>query len=1130
MEVAQHKTVNRTAPVPAAAAHSQAVKSQTGAGSHERFPSPSTRRFAESGILGTSEVIRYLAMKGEPVRIRGNNKLRNLSDHEQRHDNASEKLRQTEKAVVIPLSEEQSKSNAGQIEQVGGRTAPAPAENKVKQQLQTSIAENIPQTIEEVDNFKSDNKAGKMGDAVMSVVQGDKNEVVSTFSEMEETPQPATPEKISTPLPAEEKEPATPEMNLGQGAVAPLQSQHTDVSNYTKEADAKLKEEGITQEQLDMVDSGDLATANKEKKGMEKLAKTEPQSIQNFASQEADKVNSELKGEEKKERNALKARRKADLSATSMKQKNTKNALEKKREEVAKQINSMYSTAQKSVVKKLSDLETKSMKSFDDGNNAATSLFEDQVKREMDAYKSERYKGIRGKFRKAKDWLLGMKDLPEVKAIFDRNRAIFVATINKLIVTITAANKSVISECKLVLANAKKEIAVYVSKLGPGLKDIGAKVAEEMNGKLAGLDSFIGQKEQDLQQKLAQKQEAAIKAIDDKIAKMKEAMSGALAKIGNLLLLAAKKFFTWALKQAGYTMAVIEGVLNKGASILKSIFTQPIQFAKNVIHAAITGFKNFGINFLKHLKNSLFEWLTGTLEGLVLPQVWDLKGIVGLALQMIGITYQNIRRHMVNVMGETVVSSVEKSFALVKTLITEGPMAAWEQLKEMAGEMQQAFIEAVKDFLKVKIIEQAIQWVISLFVPGAGIVKAIIAIYDTIVFFIQKAKQIMQMVGSFLNSIGEIAAGNIGAAAEALENGLARGLTMVISFLAQLLHLNGITNKIKAVIQKIRGKVDNVLAKVATWIGDKAKMLVGKVKDTAGKMIEWWSKKLPFKASDGEDHQIYLEGKPPGIRIIVKSDPTELGSMVAKIDKNSPFKSQAETKRDEIKVILASLEQLQADRNGNVNLITGERKKLYQALEDIALIFKNAGVLDGIATKDVDLVAPDFGTIQKSSAGEEIGGTSMKISQLTFKNDTGSQTTVPPQVWDKINDAYPRRYIRGHLLNANVGGRGDLTENLTPLTSSANGLHKNRAEADVKKLVRVDKKIVRYFVKVNYKKAPFTQSEKTKLGSKADPVLEELASSLSVEWQQVKIKKKGDKPIGFGPTIKETIPNPRPDI
>src|SRR5439155_27154989 len=174
----------------------------------------------------------------------------------------------------------------------------------------------------------------------------------------------------------------------------------------------------------------------------------------------------------------------------------------------------------------------------------------------------------------------------------------------------------------------------------------------------------------------------------------------------------------------------------------------------------------------------------------------------------------------VNVMGEPVVAGLEKTFTLVKTLITEGPMAAWEQLKEMAGELRDAFIEAVKDFIKTKIIEQAIQWLVSLFIPGAGIIKAVIGIYDTVVFFIQKAKQIAKMIANFLGSIAEIAAGNIGAAAEAMEAGLARGLSLVINFLAALLRLSGITNKIKGAIQKIRAKVDAVLEKVAKWIGD----------------------------------------------------------------------------------------------------------------------------------------------------------------------------------------------------------------------------------------------------------------------------------------------------------------------
>jgi hypothetical protein len=773
--------------------------------------------------VGSRKVAQYLAAKGTPVLLKGMGRLHQLKQNEQTHDNALEKLQQSENAVVIPPSEGQSKSNTGQVNTVSENPTPVADENKGKQKLQESLKANIPQSIEDVDNFKRDQKAQHIGADVMMVVQGDKNAVVSTFSDMETTPPPTPPEQPPEALPPEEIAPPTATMNLGQGAIAPLQKEHTDLSNFTKEADSKLTEEGVTQEQLDMVDSGDLAEANKEKKGMQKAATTEPLAVQKFAQQEAGKVDQDLKQQEKQQRDGLKAKRKANLGTTAQKQKGTKSALEKKREEVAAKINEIYTKAQNSVKKKLADLETQSMKRFDDGNAKATKEFEDNVNRQIDAFKDDRYSGFFGWARKAKDWLLGMDDLPEVKAIFDRNRATFVSTIDKLVGDISADNKRVIQECKEELNNAKVAIKEYVDKLGPDLKDIGKKAAEEMNSKLNELDQFINKKEEELQQKLADKQTAAIKAIDEKIEKMKEAMSGALAKLGKLLLLAAKKFFTWALEKAGFSLGDIEGIINKGAAVLKAIFTKPIQFVKNLINAAINGFKNFGKNFLKHLKNALFEWLTGSLEGLVLPQTWDFKGIISVALQMIGISYQNIRKHMVTVMDEDTVVRLEKTFTLVKTLITEGPMAAWEQLKEMASEMQEAFIEAVKDFIKIKIIEQAIQWVVSIFVPGAGIVKAIVGIYDTIVFFIQKAKQIMQMIGNFLGSMGEIAAGNIGAAADALESGLARGLTLVISFLAQLLRLSGITNKIKDAIGKIRDKVDAVLLKVAKWIAEKAK-------------------------------------------------------------------------------------------------------------------------------------------------------------------------------------------------------------------------------------------------------------------------------------------------------------------
>src|SRR5678815_4383741 len=156
----------------------------------------------------------------------------------------------------------------------------------------------------------------------------------------------------------------------------------------------------------------------------------------------------------------LAAKRKAGLTGTSQKQKHAKSRLEKKRDEVAAKINGIYKTAQDKVKKKLADLETQSMKRFDEGNAKATKAFEDNVNREIDDFKDDRYSGVFGWARKAKDWLLGMDDLPGVKAIFDRNREKFVATINKLVEDITADNKKVIQECKDDLQKARTDICL----------------------------------------------------------------------------------------------------------------------------------------------------------------------------------------------------------------------------------------------------------------------------------------------------------------------------------------------------------------------------------------------------------------------------------------------------------------------------------------------------------------------------------------------------------------------------------------------------------------------------------------------------------------------------------------------
>ena len=113
--------------------------------------------------VGASKVAQYLASKAAPVVGKGFSNLNKLRQNQQKHDSADEKRAQSEQAVLIPASENQSKSNAGQVNVVSDRPAPKVDASKGKQTLQETLRANVPRKVEDVDNFKRDKKAQHTG-------------------------------------------------------------------------------------------------------------------------------------------------------------------------------------------------------------------------------------------------------------------------------------------------------------------------------------------------------------------------------------------------------------------------------------------------------------------------------------------------------------------------------------------------------------------------------------------------------------------------------------------------------------------------------------------------------------------------------------------------------------------------------------------------------------------------------------------------------------------------------------------------------------------------------------------------------------------------------------------------------
>jgi hypothetical protein len=78
-------------------------------------------------------------------------------------------------------------------------------------------------------------------------------------------------------------------------------------------------------------------------------------------------------------------------------------------------------------------------------------------------------------------------------------------------------------------------------------------------------------------------------------------------------------------------------------------------------------------------------------------------------------------------------------------------------------------------------------------------------------FLVNQGSQIKAFVDSVLDGVEQIAAGAGGAVSGLIEKALAQSLPMVIGFLASLLGLGGISEKIKEILQKVQEPVGKVI-------------------------------------------------------------------------------------------------------------------------------------------------------------------------------------------------------------------------------------------------------------------------------------------------------------------------------
>lgn len=732
-------------------------------------------------------------------------------------------------APAQEISGRAENTHAGQMEKT--ETPPFNAE-AFKKQLLKRIEELAPKSQEEADDFKEDNKLGGVKEQMSSGVAEGKAESRGPLeAKKDEAPDTKSVEpKPVTPIPDPAAGTAPPGVGANEAAPKPKTAAEVEapIQENTNRVGDEMSKESITEEQLAKSNEPQFQQALSSKQEAETHAAESPQDYRKSEQAQLNQAQKQASATAAAQTMSMHVGREQAFGQVHEAQGRTKSKDEAARLEVGEHIHGIYEKTKTEVERILSELDGKVETAFDEGAEAAKTAFENYVDAQMDAYKDRRYGGWLGWGRWLKDKLAGMPD--EVNAFYETGRNLYLRKMDAVLDNVVAIIGAELTAAKAEIAKGRKEISEYLAGLPTNLQTVGAEAAEEANTLFDSLEENVNDKQGALIDRLANKYQENLKAVDARIEELKAANRGLVDKAID------------AIKSVINTIIELKNmlfrVLAKIAEVVMMIISDPIGFLKNMIAAIKQGLDMFIGAIETHIKVGFVTWLTGAMGStrIQMPEdVFSLKGIFSLIVQVLGLSWDYIRSKAVKLLGEPVVKALETGFELFQILIKEGPAGLWEYAKEKFSDLKEMIIEQIKSMLITEVIKAGIKWLLGLLNPVAAFIKAAIAIYDIVSFFVQRAKQIMELIEAFVDGVAAVAKGSIAGAAKLIEAAFVKALPLVIGLLAKLLGISGLADKVQKLFKSLQKRVDKFIDGV-----------ILKAKQFASKVL----KKLPFGGKD----------------------------------------------------------------------------------------------------------------------------------------------------------------------------------------------------------------------------------------------------------------------------------------
>lgn len=368
------------------------------------------------------------------------------------------------------------------------------------------------------------------------------------------------------------------------------------------------------------------------------------------------------------------------------------------------------------------------------------------------------------------------------------------------------------------------------------------------------------------------------------------------------LLGAAWTFFRAVLEFFGLPPPLVVNLIRNAARALGDIVRAPVSFFINLLRAVRDGFLNFLDNFGRHLLDGLADWLFGTLgeAGIRVPREFSLRAVFDVVLQILRLTVDHVFELIAQRLGPERTALLRRGLGVaqeaaryVQILVTGGPAALWDEIRGQLSGLWDRIVEGVTGFLMERLVATATRWVLSLLdITGImPVINSLIAIYRAIESFFRYLRQLLEIVNSVLEGLGEIARGVIARGAALVERNLARLLPIAIGFLANQLGLGGLAGHIRRILERLREMVDRALGWLIDRIVAGVQAVAGAVRggvaaarEAGGRLLDWLGARQPFRGPAGESHDILVEGGQGTAQLMVQSERQTLEQAITTVE------------------------------------------------------------------------------------------------------------------------------------------------------------------------------------------------------------------------------------------------------